>query len=516
MLLQRILDTPRLARAVPRLPPELLHRVIDRVGLEDAAALVALATPEQLSRVFDLDLWRPAQPGVDERFDAARFGVWLQVLLEGGAGLAAATIAAMPPEIVAAGLAQHVRVFDEAAVASYVTLDGELAGGRRETDDELTGEVGGYRIVERRSDAWDAIVELLTALDEAHPDQFHRLMGLCRARSNVRPEASGMHDLLDEPEQAMFDLTVDREDRRERRGFVAPAQARAFLEGARRPAPGQASSASGHIARASLRAAAEPDAAEPGPAAPIEAADGVGAVVDALLDAGILDTAPRGLLEAAAGAGSRLARLQRALAVVLERDPRLYADRTGELGFLANALVSGCSLQARAFTPPEASDAAAAVCNLALETCRPDTRDEVLVTHDLVSVFQIGWAALYQRAGLAAARRLVETLTIVRCRDRELQLDLDRLRRELAAQIEAGAPWRARTRLEVLASLDLTAWAALAGLLDECPVMHAGLGDTAGARAHRVDPAAFHFIAGERDLARIDAFLASLPHILST
>ena len=75
MFLQRILDSPHLAKAVARLQPELLHRVIQKVGLEDAAELVALATPEQLSRVFDLDLWQAARPGVEEQFDAARFGI---------------------------------------------------------------------------------------------------------------------------------------------------------------------------------------------------------------------------------------------------------------------------------------------------------------------------------------------------------------------------------------------------------------------------------------------------------
>src|SRR5215813_9775086 len=87
-VLTRILDTPHLAHVVPRLQPELLHRVIQRCGLEDCGDLVALATPHQLMRVFDLDLWRAA-PGVDEQLDADRFGLWLEVLLEAGADVAA-------------------------------------------------------------------------------------------------------------------------------------------------------------------------------------------------------------------------------------------------------------------------------------------------------------------------------------------------------------------------------------------------------------------------------------------
>jgi len=61
-LLARILDTPQLALAVPLLAPELLHRVIQTCGLEDCSDLVALATPAQLQRVFDIDLWRQGRP----------------------------------------------------------------------------------------------------------------------------------------------------------------------------------------------------------------------------------------------------------------------------------------------------------------------------------------------------------------------------------------------------------------------------------------------------------------------
>ena len=64
--LDRLLNTANLAKIVPQLQPEVLHRVIHTSGLEDCAELLALATPEQLARILDLDIWHLRTPGVDK------------------------------------------------------------------------------------------------------------------------------------------------------------------------------------------------------------------------------------------------------------------------------------------------------------------------------------------------------------------------------------------------------------------------------------------------------------------
>src|SRR4029077_2560729 len=107
-LLARILDTPHLAQAVPRLQPEVLHRVIQHCGLEACSDLVALATPEQLSAVFDLDLWSSRRPGVDEQFDAHRLGVWLEVLADAGPDVAASRLAKIDAALVIAALSKDM------------------------------------------------------------------------------------------------------------------------------------------------------------------------------------------------------------------------------------------------------------------------------------------------------------------------------------------------------------------------------------------------------------------------
>ena len=81
--------------------------------------------------------------------------------------------------------------------------------------------------------------------------------------------------------------------------------------------------------------------------------------------------------------------------------------------------------------------------------------------------------------------------------------------------LAAGAPWRAGARLEVISTLDLPAWAVLVGLLDECPVMHAAIGASRGAKPHRVSATAFEFISDTAQIDAIHEFLAALPATLS-
>ena len=96
------------------LAPETLHQLIRYRGLDACGELVASATPEQLTSVLDLDLWRNTQPGHDERFDEERFGEWLEMLVDSGGSCAARTVASIDESLVIAGLARYVRVFDPA------------------------------------------------------------------------------------------------------------------------------------------------------------------------------------------------------------------------------------------------------------------------------------------------------------------------------------------------------------------------------------------------------------------
>ena len=327
------------------------------------------------------------------------------------------------------------------------------------------------------------------------------------ACSDAGREFDGLDDLLETEEQSIFDISVERDHRREQRGYATPAQARAFLQMARQ---GRVDAGADPIAQAYFRAVEE-----------ITDSKGTGAVmncapaevVEMLVDAGVLPQPPQALLPGSRDPSvNRLAKMRSQMQQVFERDAVIYSTRSAELAFLANTLVAGCTIQSRAFTPQEAAEAAVAVCNLGL-VHTPDLPDDHLLRRDLVGVFQIGWKTLHEDVAMYAAEQLVDTLTRFRISDREIQAELNFLRIEMMKQWRARTPWRARRRLETIAMLDAPAWAALNALADDCPVRHAAL--LAGeSRAHRFEMSQFEWISDRSDLAAVQEFMQALPETL--
>ena len=500
----------RIAQLAPRLQPEQLHRVISVYGLEDCVELVAEATPAQLSRVFDLDLWRPVRPGLDEQFDAERFGMWIEVMVEAGADLAAEKLAQIPLEQLIAGFAQHARVFDIASISPYDTIDGERIEPPA-AEDELSCEIGGYHLVARRRDAWPAIVGVLVSLDACNRSRFDELMSALRSLSNSQRELDGLDALLETSDQMMFDSGSERERRRNKLGFASPADARAFLQMSRSVRPGVVPPPN-PLARAYFRSIdISPGLDEAGARTSGTDAD----VVALLTEAGVApQPAPHGLLTGAHDPSSaRLADLHRHMRFVFESNQAAYEERHGELAYLANALLAGCSIQARQFTAKEAADAAAAVCNLGLT--RSLLPDDYLVSHDVIGIFQIGWTVLYEEVSMYAARTLIDILRRMRYADKDIQRGLNTLRIAMSRQMKAGTPWRAEPSLDVISMLDQPAWAALAALIAECPVIHDALTASLTGRTGAIDTHAFTFIADNADIATVREFMVSLPERLS-
>ena len=513
-----------LARVVPHLPPETLQELIRDRGLEACGEIVTSATPAQLTALLDLDLWRQARPGRDHGFNVDRFGEWLEVLADTDPSVAARTVAALDQDLVILGLSRYVRVFDPGIFEPTAQSDDEPVD-RHEAmregdaiDRDSTGashecELGGYMVRARRADAWDAIVTLLAGLEAEHCECFHAVMQGCRRLSNSRPETDGLDDLLQAPEQHLHDVAIERERRRSQQGYATPADARAFLQMARQP---KGTRSINPIVTAYFRAAVATPAS-PSPPTPTPSG------LEFLTEAGLMPEGPRAQLDAADGGpqDARLIHVRRLMAHVRDTDETAYFTRSRELAFLANTLLAGCSVQSRSFTPREASEAAAAVCNLGLEYWpTPDAfrPDEGLVDHDLVSAFEVGWSVLHQDVSVFAVEQLISTLASLPDAggaDRDIRLGLVALRQALVKQRDAGTPWRARDAAEILALLDMTVWIGVLGLLDECPVLPAALTAVLERRTASVSPTAFEFISTAAQIGEARLFARTLPELLS-
>jgi hypothetical protein len=447
--LDRLLNTPHLERIVPTLQPEVLHRVIQDHGLEDCAELLAFATPTQVAQLLDADLWRVEPDSTSDSFDVGRFGQWLTVLMQSGPAIAADKLAGLDVDLVIAGLSGHVMAFDSAAVSAYISLEGDYVEGRI-SQTSRTSELGGYLLEPRRSEAWDDIVELLAFLDDNRPDMFQQVMRGCVRLSNGTREADGFHDLLSDDEQQLFDVGISRDIRREALGYQTPAQARAFLQGAR--------------------------------SAPR-----------------VVGPEPHALINLSGHDSSRLALVQ---AYVSAHD-----SAPEELAYLANTLMAGSRLQGRDFTAREASQAAAATCNLGLEHS-PHTTPQTLS-----AAFQVGWHILHRDVCLHTARRLAAILSDVHCSDRDVHLRLAALRVQLGRAIAADTVWRVRDALDAILLLDAGSWAGLTALLDECPVINAAVRGSGSAHAIRMQD--FDFISNVRDVMAARRFVETLPAALT-
>lgn len=420
----------------------------------------------------------------------------------------------LDPELVIEGFARHAAIFDHAAVSPYTALDGEHVPGRA-LNGSLVSEIGGYVLEARRTLAWEPIVELLAFLAAENRPYFDRLMRGCVRLSNAAREEDGLHDLLDDDEQHMFDLACDREARRERQGYVMPAQAYAFLRGARDLRLDADRPPRNPIARAYFRAIEPTLAADTGAARDSAGAlpessrnarsqldsDMVAGFVEILREADVLTPQPRALLGPAERQTSRRSWVE----AHVGRDPA----SAEALGFLANAIMAGCTILERPFTAREAADGASAMCNLGLENWPPHWSDP-----DLVTAFQVGWTILHRDVCMHAAAQLIDVLAGIRCRDRDIHLRLEGLRHELMRHAGAGEPWRAGNALDALIMQDAPSWAALRALIDECPVIHAALG-ASRQRCRAINPADFEFISRNGQIAAVREFIASLPSVLT-
>jgi len=535
-LLNRLLDQTNLVAAVQALPARALGKLIDHIGLEDCGEIVALATTDQLRGIFDDDLWRSERPGQDESFDANRFALWLEIMLEAGEAFAAHKLAELPEDLVTLALSKHILVIDIEEMA--ITMSD------RQSDDDgpiekalescLCEEIDVYRIISRNHEGWDAILSILLALDRDHHDFLERVLAHCCAMAaEYIDDNGGLYQVLTSDEMLESDVGADREERRAEEGFIAPSSAASFLALARTTKLADIIAAKErdpvtHAYFRSLRGpsrkpsvrkdgearvAADKDTGADGGAGAADAAS----LVALLRDAEVLPpSAPMLLLPEPASASSRPAT---DVFVAAVRDLRvravdLHAQRMEELAYLANVLAAGCSLEGRSVRPLEAAHATVATCNLGMEYLlqqEPPATAIDLLSHNAVDkLFRIGWHLLTQQVVLPTARAFAQRLAreAKQAADRERGRALEQVVQAFHAAIAAGKPWTVLAKLSALdGDLDAATLAAVAGLIDECPALRGALALPAAAGATTQD---LQCIATDEHLRAVHAFVVKL------
>jgi len=502
-LLATILDQPALIGAVQSLPPAALLRLIERVGLEDAGELVALTTVDQLRRVFDEDIWRAGRPGEDERFDPARFTLWLEVMLEAGERFAADKLAELPEELVELALHHHVLVISLEELALLISEGDGQVPLEKVVEDSPYLELGDYCVIGRSWESWEAVSTVLTALDERHSNSLQPMLErLWRVTSDYVYGQGGLFEVLTSEEMLGSDAAADRDDRRERAGFVAAASARSFLALARTsdvaallktPARDPVTSA---FFRYSRPAPIEENGTAPPASSPPERA-GLRALLDEL--AGDAPAVP--LLEAASEDEGPRTLLTRALADLARRDPTAHGERLRELGYLANTLLSGAGVRGQRLRPLGAAEAALATCNLGFEQAQPESHANQLSRLSCDVLFRIGWRLLYDAVSRPAATAILRvasgTASVTSAPDR--RASLNRLADSARAALKENRPLAPGARLDVLAgTLAPETLALLAALSDEVPALCSA------------DGTAIERIASAGQLQRARAFLEAL------
>jgi hypothetical protein len=348
-LLGQLLDDPQLASRLRALPAPVLRQVILQIGLEDAGELVALSSLEQLREVFDEDLWRSPRPGQDDAFDAGRFCTWLEVLLEAGDASVADRLAELSEDFLVFAFSRLLRALDTAEVAASIGDDDEAGLLDKVLEAGACQELGDYLIVARIENGWDAVWTTVLALDERHSELLGAVL-------------------------------------RAVRGYVAPADARAFLALAGR-APTEPET--DPITRAYFREL------RPVPRAP-EVPGGGGAPSRSaplrrlLAEAGALPEP-----EDAPPAGDSLFR--RSVAELAGSEPRAHQRIIEELAYLANVLVAGDT--SRAWQPVEAAERVLELCDAGLREVleregdgAPQAAERALVRWSAAGLFRTAWA----------------------------------------------------------------------------------------------------------------------------
>ena len=416
-LLRQIIEDAALTEAIQALAPDHLARLIDHVGLEDAGEILLFATSDQLLGVFDTDLWLRDQGGDEETFDAKRFLLWLEVLLESGEKALVSRLVELPEDLLFWAFHSHLLVLNMDDLISE-----EVYRSRRDLDlidkalESCVGqELDEYFVVARQPDGWDTLVGTILAFDEHEPDFLRRLLSrCCYASAEYIEENGGLYEVLTAEEMLAADAAADRADRRAKQGFVAPSDAAAFLRLAARTAPDDILDleASDSVTRAYFRELDRTETRQTGGGAPLStetAEDGGGTasrLLPLLAHAGVLSQ-PLPMLPESENVSGWRGRFQATLTALSASAPDGHEHRVQLLIYLANVIEAGLGSVHRPIRPADAMKAVFAVCDVGLDRLdgmsdrngeESPTETSRAAAASPVTLFRLGWRVLSEHA----------------------------------------------------------------------------------------------------------------------
>lgn len=407
-----LVEEPTLPALVPAWPSTVFARVLDRIGKEDALAVIELATDEQLRDVLDRDLWIAAHLDVEETFDVGRFVEWLEVLHEIGPRFAAEKLASMEEDFLAMALRHLVTVIDTDALASVTaTFDDDDAAA---LDDALTRarseDIDRFQLIAHATEGADAVFGILVALDEVRHDLAETLLARLARISTSRLADGEFEDVLSDLESITEDVRGDRDDRRAAAGHVAPRVARQALELARAavdPLPRDAIATAHFRSLAPIVAAPPPRAltlpsprrgsapsaprasTRARPRLPDERSDEARrpSLVDIVIEEGLVDRSmPSGTPSALAAAMNGLRAIDAALA----------DQRMEELAYAANVLSSGIRVDGAALSSEAVATLLTELVERAFSLSAVPPIDALRTTPG-DALFRVGWRAITRR-----------------------------------------------------------------------------------------------------------------------
>jgi len=400
-LLSLILEERDLVAKVQSLDSRTLGRLVERIGLEDSGELLSLAAIGQIVDLMDAELWKSDRPGVDEAFDPDRFVVWLEVMLEAGEKFVARKLTELPEDLVMLAFYSNVLVIniDELAV-EMADRNQDVDLTEKALDNCLYHEFAEYQVISRRHDGFDALVAVLSSLEEEHHGFLQRLLDrCCRLSREFIEDNGGLYNVLTSEEMLESDAAADREDRRAARGFIAPSAAASFLALAKQTSLDELvkSSETDPVTRRYFRELGHSPGEEEGREADNNIKAG-SRFIAILRQAGLAEEPPPAL-PAGDKPVSADTLFRRAMLELRSGDPRRYAQRMQELAYLANVLMAGHSIEGRRYRPSEAAQAAVDICNRGLttilgageEASSASRAARMVAEESAVKLFMVGW-----------------------------------------------------------------------------------------------------------------------------